>query len=65
MIELFLSISGHINDRPILLDVLDVNVQFFKAFSVFVGDSPFVHNVTGHLWNHVVTNEQKLRCEDR
>ena len=49
MAELFLSMPGHIQDIPILLDIVDINVSALSSFESFDGKNLFVGNITENL----------------
>ena len=65
MIALLLPTPGHVQDIPILLDLLDVKVHALLGLDALDGNNLFVENIAGHLWNHVITRKHPLKYEDR
>ena len=65
MVELLLLTPGHIQDKPILNDVVDVNVPALLGLDVLDRNNVFVENVTGHLWKRVTIRQHALKYGDR
>lgn len=62
--ESFLPASGNTQDIPILLDLVAVRIPVLHCQDLLEINSLFIENVTGHLWNHIVTNEHLFRAEN-
>ena len=65
MVELILPTPGSVRDVPILMDVVDIDIPALLGLDVLDGNNLFVDNVTGHLWNRIVTCNEPLRFKDR
>ena len=63
MVELLLPTPRHIQDIPILLDVVDINILALLGLDVLDENNLFVDNVTGHFWNRVITRQHPLTYE--
>ena len=61
MVELLLLTSGHIQGIPILFDTVDIGVPGHLDFYALDGDNLFVYNVTGHLWNPIITKSTSVK----
>ena len=56
IVELFLSTPEYVQDIPILLDIVYVNVPTLLSLYVLDGTNLFVDNAFGHLWNRNITS---------
>ena len=65
MVGLLLPTPGKVQDSPILLDAVDVNVLALFSIQNFDGNNLFVDNVKVHLWNRLIRRQGPLRYEDR
>ena len=64
MVELMLPTSESIIDLSVILDALNVEIQPLPRLDVLDRNNVLVRNVTNHLWNRIITNNDPFRFED-
>ena len=65
IVKLLLPTPGNVQDITILLDEVDGNIPTQLGLHAFDGSSLFVDNVSGHLWNSVITKQYSLTYDYR
>ena len=64
MIELILPTPRSVRDIPILVDVVDVDISALLGLDELDSNNFFIGNVTGHIWNRIITCKESLQFKD-